>query len=118
MSAEEFPYLDPVIRESGDDDTVLQEILHLADEGLSEHGDTISRVCSQPSGAASDTLVTATHRLANVTAALRLEPITRELNRLEALARQEQMAEFCASWRDLSEKIAALHEEVRRAQRD
>jgi hypothetical protein len=120
MSDENFPYLELVRRENGADDTVLQQILELADEGLDEHGATISRICSQPSGAEADAaaLVTATHRLTNVTAALRLETMTRDLNRLEALARQELLTEFCAAWRDISEKIAALHDEVRRAQHE
>jgi hypothetical protein len=120
MNASDFPYLDLVLRENGEDDTVLQEILRLADEGLDEHGSTISRICSQPSDGAADAaaLVTATHRLTNVTAALRLETMTRDLNRLESLARQEKLTEFCTVWRDISEKIAALHDEVRRAQHE
>ena len=132
MNEGEFPYLAPVIRESSDDDSVLQEILHLADEGLREHVDTIVRICTDsdddgddsasgsPEAAPEQTaaLVTATHRLTNMTAALRLEEITRKLNELESLARRDQLAEFCVAWRDLAGTIAAVHVEVCRARRD
>lgn len=117
MNAEEFPYLGALIRESGEDDALLQEILQLADEGLGEHVETIVQACSREANADAVALVTATHRLTNVTAALRLETIARELNQLEALARQERLGEFCGMWMQLGEKIAALHDEVQRAQR-
>jgi hypothetical protein len=109
-------YLEELVRENGDTPEVLREILELARTGCIDHQGEIEDICGHAAAPFSpddcQDLVRAVHRLANVMAALRLEPLARKLNTLERLGRDGNGLDFCREWWKIREEVDTVLDEV------